>query len=186
MGSVGSSDEAHHVAEDAVWFGGASLVWWFCCPFWALVSFGALPFALVGLVRAWAEYRASRAGRASGRRALVGGGLSLPGATAAIAYLVFLARRPELPVQGQEPPAYAGLGRLGAWSAGVRGGRLDVVRREGVGLSEVGGLEGVGRRGRRGRGRAAGLPFRSGEQRGGIDGRALFRDRSPEWGPGVP
>ncbi|WP_416485623.1 DUF5958 family protein [Streptomyces sp. CL12] len=69
-------------------------------PFWALVSFGALPFALVGLVRAWVEYRASRAGRASGRRALVGGGLSLLGATAAVAYLVFLARHPELPVQG--------------------------------------------------------------------------------------
>ncbi|MEU6465164.1 hypothetical protein [Streptomyces sp. NPDC046976] len=100
MDSVSSSDEAHRKAEVAVWFGGASLVWWFCCPFWALVSFGALPFALIGLVRAWVEHRASRAGRASGRRALVGGGLSLLGATAAIAYLVFLARHPELPVQG--------------------------------------------------------------------------------------
>lgn len=74
MGSVGSSDAAHHEAEVAVWFGGASLVWWFCCPFWGLVSFGALPSALIGLVRAWVEYRASRAGRAGGRRALVGGG----------------------------------------------------------------------------------------------------------------
>nr|WP_145486672.1 MULTISPECIES: hypothetical protein [Streptomyces] len=113
MGSVGSSDAAHHKAEVAVWFGGASLVWWFCCPFWGLVSFGALPSALIGLVRAWVEYRASRAGRAGGRRALVGGG-ALLGVTAAIAYLVFLARHPELPAQGQAPPACAGLGRLGA------------------------------------------------------------------------
>lgn len=43
MGSVSSSDEAHRVAEVAVRFR---------CPFWAPVSFGALPFALIGLVRA--------------------------------------------------------------------------------------------------------------------------------------
>ncbi|MEU5792465.1 hypothetical protein ABZ800_02880 [Streptomyces sp. NPDC047813] len=100
MGSLGASGEAHRTAEVAVRFGGASLVGWFCCPFRALVSFGALPSALVGLVRAWVEYRASRAGRASGRRALVGGDLSLLGAVAAIACPVFLARHPEFPVQG--------------------------------------------------------------------------------------
>ncbi|MFH8337843.1 hypothetical protein [Streptomyces sp. AM6-12] len=100
MDPVGGAGEAQQKAAVAVWFGGASVGCWFCCPFWALVSCGALPLALIGLVRSWVEYRASGAGRASRRRAVAGGGLSLLGATAAIAYLVFLARHPELPVQG--------------------------------------------------------------------------------------
>jgi hypothetical protein len=100
MTSTGPPDEARGKAELAVWFGGASLAPWLCCPFWALVCFLALPLALVGLVRACTEYHASRSDRASGPRAIAGGALSLLGASAAIAYLVFLSSHPDLPVQG--------------------------------------------------------------------------------------
>ncbi|WP_329457034.1 hypothetical protein [Streptomyces sp. NBC_01497] len=100
MTSLDTPDETGQRAPLAVRFGGASLVRRLCCPFWILVSFVTLPLALVGLVRAYVEHRASRSGRASGPRAAVGAVLSLLGATAAIAYMVFLARHPELPVQG--------------------------------------------------------------------------------------
>jgi hypothetical protein len=100
MTSVEASDETRMGAELAVWFGGASTACWLCCPFWILVCFIALPLALVGLVRACVEYRASKSGRASGPRAVVGGVLSLLGAIAAITYMIFLATHPDLPVQG--------------------------------------------------------------------------------------
>jgi hypothetical protein len=100
MTSVDAPDEARERPALAIWFGGTSTVCWLCCPFWILVCFIALPLALVGLVRAWIEYQASRAGRASRPRAIVGGVLSLLGATAAIAYMIFLANHPDLPVQG--------------------------------------------------------------------------------------
>jgi hypothetical protein len=100
MTSVGASDETRERAELAVGFGGASLTCWLCCPFWALVCFIALPLGLVGLVRACVEYRASKSGRASRPRAVVGAALSLLGAMAAIAYMIFLASHPDLPVQG--------------------------------------------------------------------------------------
>ncbi|MFB7244359.1 hypothetical protein CW362_19725 [Streptomyces populi] len=99
MISVDAPDGTRERAELAVWFGGASLACWFCCPFWVLVSFISLPLALVGAVRAFVEYRASRSGRASRTRAVVGGVLSLLGAAAAITYMVFLAAHPGLPVQ---------------------------------------------------------------------------------------
>ncbi|MEW2753364.1 hypothetical protein AB0944_12120 [Streptomyces sp. NPDC048399] len=95
----GTPDETREKAELAVWFGGASLACWFCCPFWILVSLVALPLALVGLARAFVEHRASKAGRANGTRALVGAVLSLLGAAAAITYMIFLANHPDLPVQ---------------------------------------------------------------------------------------
>ncbi|MET7453909.1 hypothetical protein ABZT03_18910 [Streptomyces sp. NPDC005574] len=100
MTSVGAPEETRQGAELAVWFGGASLACWLCCPFWILVSFVALPLALAGLVRARVEYRASKSGRASRPRAVVGAALSLLGAAAAITYMVFSARHPGLPVQG--------------------------------------------------------------------------------------
>lgn len=100
MTSVGAPDETRERSALAVWFGGTSIACWLCCPFWILVCFIALPLALVGLVRTCIEYRASRAGRASRPRAIVGGVLSLLGATAAIAYMTFLASHPDLPVQG--------------------------------------------------------------------------------------
>ncbi|MDT0462295.1 hypothetical protein [Streptomyces gibsoniae] len=100
MTSADAPDETHHVAQTAVWFGGASVAFWFCCPFWMLVWFVALPVALAGVVRAYVEYRASKDGRASRSRAVTGGMLSLLGAAAAIAYLIFLALHPDLPVQG--------------------------------------------------------------------------------------
>ncbi|ALV38859.1 hypothetical protein [Streptomyces sp. CdTB01] len=99
MASVEASNETR-VVELAVWFGGASMACRFCCPLWMLVCFIALPLALVGLVRACVEYRASKAGRASRPRAVVGAVLSLLGATAAVAYMIFLANHPDLPVQG--------------------------------------------------------------------------------------
>jgi hypothetical protein len=99
MISVGTPDETREKAALAVWFGGASLACWFCCPFWILVSFVSLPMAFVGLVRACVEYRASKSGRANRTRAVVGAGLSLLGAAAAIAYMIFLANHPDLPVQ---------------------------------------------------------------------------------------
>ncbi|MHA5050737.1 hypothetical protein [Streptomyces sp. SD15] len=100
MASVGSPDETREGAELAVWFGGLSVACWFCCPFWMLVWFLALPMGLAGLVRARVEYRASTHGRASRRRAVVGGALSLLGTAAAVAYLIFLATHPDLPAQG--------------------------------------------------------------------------------------
>ncbi|MER6530758.1 hypothetical protein [Streptomyces sp. NPDC001508] len=100
MSSVGALDDRPQKAALALWFGGASLACWFCCPFWILVCYVVLPAAIGGLVRAFVEYRASRTGRASRSRAVVGGVLSLLGATAAIAYMIFLATHPNLPVQG--------------------------------------------------------------------------------------
>jgi membrane protein implicated in regulation of membrane protease activity len=100
MTSADAPDETRGKAGLAVWFGGASLAPWLCCPFWALVCFIALPLALVGLVRACVEYRVSRTGRASRPRAAVGGVLSLLGAAASIAYLTYLSSHPDLPVQG--------------------------------------------------------------------------------------
>ncbi|MFF0160187.1 hypothetical protein ACFYRY_22030 [Streptomyces sp. NPDC005263] len=100
MTSVDAPDETQETKELAVWCGGASVAVWFCCPFWILVCFLALPIALVGLVRAYVEYQASARGRASRSRAVVGGALSLLGGTAAVAYMVFLATHPDLPVQG--------------------------------------------------------------------------------------
>jgi hypothetical protein len=60
MISVGAPDETRERAALAVWFGGASMACWLCCPFWILVCFIALPLAFVGLVRACVEYQASR------------------------------------------------------------------------------------------------------------------------------
>ncbi|MFJ3226098.1 hypothetical protein ACIPJS_22445 [Streptomyces sp. NPDC086783] len=104
MTAVDSPDETRQTrAELAVWFGGAATGCWLVCPFWILVAFVALPLALVGLVRAGIEYRASKTGATSRRRAVVGGALSLLGATAAIAYITFLTTHPNLPVQGLGP-----------------------------------------------------------------------------------
>ena len=99
MISVGAPDETREKAELAVWFGGASLACWLCCPLWILVSFVSLPLAFVGLVRAGIEYHASKSGRANRTRAVVGAGLSLLGAATAITYMIFLAHHPDLPVQ---------------------------------------------------------------------------------------
>ncbi|MEU8648552.1 hypothetical protein [Streptomyces sp. NPDC048737] len=51
MISVGAPDETREGAELAVWFGGASMACWLCCPFWTLVSFVALPLADVRAAR---------------------------------------------------------------------------------------------------------------------------------------
>ncbi|MEU6367862.1 hypothetical protein ABZ876_19495 [Streptomyces sp. NPDC046931] len=99
MTSPDVPDPTRGVAGLAVWFGGLSVACWFCCPFWMLVWFVSLPLALAGMVRAYIEYRAPGPERTSRSRAVVGGVLSLVGAAAAIAYLIFLALHPDLPVQ---------------------------------------------------------------------------------------
>ncbi|GGJ16241.1 hypothetical protein [Streptomyces brasiliensis] len=86
--------------ELAVWFGGASVGVWLCCPFWTLTCFVALPLGLIGLVCARIEYLEALDGRAHRRRAVTGGVLSLVGTAAAIVYLVFLVSHPDLPAQG--------------------------------------------------------------------------------------
>ncbi|MEV5433693.1 hypothetical protein [Streptomyces sp. NPDC052701] len=100
MSPAPAQDRTRDVAELAVWLGGVSVACWLCCPFWTLISFLALPAGLAGLVRSAIEYRASAHGRTSRTRAAAGGALSLMGTGAAIAYLVFVAGRPDLPVQG--------------------------------------------------------------------------------------
>ncbi|GAB2457996.1 hypothetical protein [Streptomyces incanus] len=58
-----------------------------------------MALALVGLVRACVEHRASVRGRTSRPHAVVGGVRPLLGATAAILYVAFLATRPDLALQ---------------------------------------------------------------------------------------
>jgi hypothetical protein len=62
---------------------------------------------------------------------------------------------------------------------------LRILEQEGLVLPEVWGLEGVCRRRRQSRSGTAGVPFRSGEQRGQIDERSPLPCRSLK-GPGVP
>ncbi|MFG3304507.1 hypothetical protein [Streptomyces wuyuanensis] len=83
----------------AVAFGGASVAFWFCCPFWMLVWLLALPLGLAGLVRGVIEFRAAtRLGHSRGEplAALV---LSAIGTAAAIVYLAFVFTHPDLPIQ---------------------------------------------------------------------------------------
>ncbi|WP_327422653.1 hypothetical protein OG763_22625 [Streptomyces sp. NBC_01230] len=84
----------------AVAFGGGSVAFWFCCPFWMLVWLLALPLGLTGLVRGCIEYRAASRRGTSRARPLVGLVLSFLGTSAAVAYLIFLLTHPDLPIQG--------------------------------------------------------------------------------------
>ncbi|URM91541.1 hypothetical protein LUW75_17920 [Streptomyces sp. MRC013] len=80
-------------------FGGLSVAFWFCCPFWVLVWLLALPLGLTGLVRGCVELRtASRlnTSRTAPVTALV---LSALGTGAAVAYVVFVFTHPDLPIQ---------------------------------------------------------------------------------------
>lgn len=80
-------------------FGAVSVGFWFCCPFWMLVWFVALPLGLTGLVRGVIEYRAASRLGASRAQPLTGLALSAVGTTAAIAYMIFLLTHPDLPIQ---------------------------------------------------------------------------------------
>ncbi|WP_406452445.1 hypothetical protein OG782_18840 [Streptomyces sp. NBC_00876] len=84
----------------AVAFGGASVAFWFCCPFWMLVWVLALPLGVTGLVRGVIEYRAASRGGGSRTQPLIALVLSSLGTVAALAYMVFVFTHPELPVQG--------------------------------------------------------------------------------------
>ncbi|MFC9915671.1 hypothetical protein [Streptomyces sp. NPDC059862] len=83
----------------AVVFGGASVAFWFCCPFWTLVWLLALPLGLAGLVRGAIEYRAASHQSASRAEPLAGLVLSSLGTAAAVAYMVFVLTHPDLPIQ---------------------------------------------------------------------------------------
>ncbi|MFE3494495.1 hypothetical protein ACFXOM_26670 [Streptomyces sp. NPDC059169] len=83
----------------AVVFGGASVAFWFCCPFWMLVWVLALPLGLAGLVRGSIEYRAASRQSASLSQPLTGLALSLVGTAAAVAYMIFVFTHPDLLIQ---------------------------------------------------------------------------------------
>ncbi|MFI5634667.1 hypothetical protein ACIA8E_36030 [Streptomyces sp. NPDC051664] len=83
----------------AVAFGGVSVAFWFCCPFWMLVWLLALPLGLTGLVRGSIEYRAAARQNTSRTQPLVGLVLSFVGTSAAAAYMIFVLTHPDLPVQ---------------------------------------------------------------------------------------
>ncbi|WP_232789792.1 hypothetical protein [Streptomyces jeddahensis] len=83
----------------AVVFGGASVAFWFCCPFWMLVWLLALPLGLTGLVRGSIEYRAASRQGASRAQPLTGLVLSSVGTVAAVAYMVFVFTHPDLLIQ---------------------------------------------------------------------------------------
>ncbi|MFJ7592238.1 hypothetical protein ACIQZO_33710 [Streptomyces sp. NPDC097617] len=84
----------------AVVLGGASVAFWFCCPFWMLVWMLALPLGLAGLVRGSIEYRAASRNGTSRDQPLTALLLSSVGTAAAVAYMIFLATHPDLPIQG--------------------------------------------------------------------------------------
>ncbi|MFE6127380.1 hypothetical protein ACFQ6Q_03765 [Streptomyces sp. NPDC056437] len=83
----------------AVVFGGASVAFWFCCPFWMLVRVLALPLGLAGLVRGSIEYRAASRQSTSRTEPLTGLVLSCLGTVAAAAYMIFVFTHPDLPIQ---------------------------------------------------------------------------------------
>lgn len=85
--------------ELAVVFGGVSVAFWFCCPFWLLVWMLALPVGLTGLVRGVIEYRAASREGTSRTKSLTGLVLSSIGTAAAVAYMMFVFTHPNLEIQ---------------------------------------------------------------------------------------
>ncbi|MET7368338.1 hypothetical protein ABZS61_21250 [Streptomyces sp. NPDC005566] len=83
----------------SVVFGGASVAFWFCCPFWMLVWLMALPLGLAGLVRGSIEYRAASRQSAGRGPSVTGLALSSIGTVAAVAYMIFVFTHPDLPIQ---------------------------------------------------------------------------------------
>lgn len=85
--------------ELSVAFGGASVAFWFCCPFWLVVWMVALPVGLTGLVRGAIEYRAASRQGMSRTKSLIGLVLSSIGTAAAVAYMIFIFTHPYLDIQ---------------------------------------------------------------------------------------
>ncbi|MET7618830.1 hypothetical protein [Streptomyces sp. NPDC005408] len=83
----------------ALAFGGASVAFWFCCPFWMVVWLLALPLGLAGLVRGVVENRAASQHGASRVQTLIGLGLASLGTAAAVAYMIFVITHPDLLIQ---------------------------------------------------------------------------------------
>lgn len=81
----------------SIWLGGASVAIWFCCPFWMVVCYLALPLGVTGLWYGMAHHRSpDRELRAQARTGLA---LAAVGTAAAVAYLIFLAGHPGIPIQ---------------------------------------------------------------------------------------
>lgn len=81
-------------------FGGLSVAFWFCCPFWMLVWALALPLGLTGLVLGYIELRTATKLNRSRGGPLTALALSSVGTAAAITYMTFVFTHPELSIQG--------------------------------------------------------------------------------------
>ncbi|MFF4168861.1 hypothetical protein [Streptomyces sp. NPDC001744] len=79
--------------------GAASVAFWFCCPFWMLVWALALPLGLTGIALGAVEYRAASRQGVSRTQPLTGLALSSVGTAAAVAYMLFVFTRPDMPIQ---------------------------------------------------------------------------------------
>jgi hypothetical protein len=92
---TGSHDRLPRVA---VVLGACSIAFWFCCPFWMLTWLIALPAGLSGAGLGFVAYRtASREGASRGR-SVTAMALGAVGSAAAVAYLAFLIRHPDLDI----------------------------------------------------------------------------------------
>ncbi|MDT0417183.1 MULTISPECIES: hypothetical protein [unclassified Streptomyces] len=80
----------------SLWLGAFSVGGWFCCPLWIVTSPVLLPLALAGAFRGVREYRTARRAAAPVGKAVLGLVLSVLGAAAATAYLVYVAAHPDL------------------------------------------------------------------------------------------
>ncbi|MFI6657515.1 hypothetical protein ACIBL8_18580 [Streptomyces sp. NPDC050523] len=85
--------------SSAVVLGGSSVAFWFCCPFWMLTWLLALPAGLAGVVLGYVQYRAASREGLSRTRPITGMALGAVGTFAAVAYLIFLVRHPDLDIQ---------------------------------------------------------------------------------------
>ncbi|MEE1817764.1 hypothetical protein PUR59_22420 [Streptomyces sp. SP18ES09] len=93
-----AGDRSGRMSRSVV-FGGASVAFWFCCPFWMLVWALALPLGLTGLVLGAIEYRAASRQGVSRARPLMSLALSSVGTAAAVAYMLFVFAHPDLAIQ---------------------------------------------------------------------------------------
>lgn len=79
---------------------GASVAFWFVCPFWMLTWVLVLPLGATGLALGVRDYRAARRAGVSRAGPVTALALAAVGTSAALAYMVFALSDPDLPVQG--------------------------------------------------------------------------------------